>query len=275
MQRKLHKNSGSPTRPLKNSGNHIQFTNLAPQTPTEHYWASRAQKAEALLAAREKHYEEIGRVREEESSKRNTELRALEEKLREKHSKLEKLLFVLVGIVVFLVALLVYLVTTSRNPTQAANLGYAVTAPLVSLLRWPTTSLGLLQHDSAKDRSGGRLNLHFHFPSHFTIPILSPWTSVVERQTSHVSSAAGSSSSYLIFISLLAVAASLVVYFHFSQRSSSSQKAASEHRSPNPSTGRIWQLLSPLLGAATSSSLLGVAWKWGYELLRLFGLVRR
>jgi hypothetical protein len=52
------------------SNNHISFTNLSPQSPSEHYWASRAQKAEALLSAREKHFEEIGRVREEEALKR-------------------------------------------------------------------------------------------------------------------------------------------------------------------------------------------------------------
>ncbi len=72
---KLQKNPKSPQiSTAVNSNNHVPFTNLAPQTPTEHYWASRAFKAEALLAAGEKHHEEVGRVRKEEESKRNVGL---------------------------------------------------------------------------------------------------------------------------------------------------------------------------------------------------------
>jgi len=109
-KRRLSKNNVStPQAPLKAGNSHIAFTNLAPQTPSELYWASRAQKAEALLAAREKHCEEIERVRQEESFKchvrsaflcptgpdltdRQTELEALEEKLREKERNLERIL---------------------------------------------------------------------------------------------------------------------------------------------------------------------------------------
>jgi hypothetical protein len=52
------------------SSNHVSFTNLSPRTPAEHYWASRALKAEALLSAREKHFEEVGKVREDKETKR-------------------------------------------------------------------------------------------------------------------------------------------------------------------------------------------------------------
>jgi len=109
-KRRLYKNDASPAQaPLKAGNGHIAFTNLAPQTPSELYWASRAQKAEALLATREKHYEEIEGIRQEESSKRHVrlaslcpsgpdltdkqiELQALEEKLRGRERNLEKIL---------------------------------------------------------------------------------------------------------------------------------------------------------------------------------------
>lgn len=72
--RPRHKLQKSPkisnTPATSNANNHISFTNLAPQTPTEHYWTSRALKAEALLAARERHHEEVERVRKEEELKR-------------------------------------------------------------------------------------------------------------------------------------------------------------------------------------------------------------
>lgn len=68
---KLQKSPKIPNTPAATNGNnHVPFTNLAPQTPTEHYWTSRALKAEALLAARERHHEEVERVRKEEEFKR-------------------------------------------------------------------------------------------------------------------------------------------------------------------------------------------------------------
>jgi len=109
-KRRLYKNDASPAQaPLKAGNGHIAFTNLAPQTPSELYWASRAQKAEALLAAREKHYEEIEVIRQEESLKRHVrlvslcpsgpdltdkqiELQTLEEKLRGRERNLERIL---------------------------------------------------------------------------------------------------------------------------------------------------------------------------------------
>ena len=65
------------------SGNHVPFTNLSPQTPAEQYWASRALKAEALLSAREKHFEEVGKVREEEQVKRQEAARLKELKMQQ------------------------------------------------------------------------------------------------------------------------------------------------------------------------------------------------
>jgi len=109
-KRRLYKNDASSAQAHLKAGNgHVAFTNLAPQTPSELYWVSRAQKAEALLAAREKHYGEIEGIRQEESSKRNVrlvfscstgldltdkqiELQALEEKLRGRERNLEKIL---------------------------------------------------------------------------------------------------------------------------------------------------------------------------------------
>jgi hypothetical protein len=112
-QHKLFKNTRIPGKVTPSTDiRHIPFTNLTPQTPSEHYWATRAQKAEALLSAREKHYEEIGKIREEEALKRTVcldyfaqdilsisfvllmaqaEIQALERGYRAKRGSLEKL----------------------------------------------------------------------------------------------------------------------------------------------------------------------------------------
>jgi len=88
---------------------------------------------------------------------------------------------ILVGLVVLLVAALVYFLSVSRVTTQSSNFRQAVITPFASLLYWPLGMLGLLNHKNANHRSSRSLNLHLHLPSHFTIPILSPWTSVVQR----------------------------------------------------------------------------------------------
>lgn len=92
LQKPLH--TSGPSAHTQ-SNNHVSFTNLSPQTPAEHYWASRALKAEALLSAREKHYEEVGRVREEEELKRRVCLFSVAKKfwligLPERHAELRE-----------------------------------------------------------------------------------------------------------------------------------------------------------------------------------------
>jgi len=88
---------------------------------------------------------------------------------------------ILVGLVVLLVAALVYFLSMSRVTTQSSNFRQAVITPFASLLYWPLGMLGLLNYKNTNHQSSRSLNLHFHLPSHFTIPILSPWTSVVQQ----------------------------------------------------------------------------------------------
>jgi hypothetical protein len=71
LQKPLHRSAPAGQSQSKT---HVPFTNLSPQTPAEHYWASRALKAEALLSAREKHFEEVGKVREDGELKRRVRL---------------------------------------------------------------------------------------------------------------------------------------------------------------------------------------------------------
>lgn len=259
----LRRNSVSPAQASIKAGHgHIAFTNLAPQTPSELYWASRAQKAEALLAAREKHDEEIGRIRLEESSKRHIELEALKEKLGERERNLEKLKMILVGLVVLLVAVLVYFLSASRSIPQSSHFGQAVLA----LLYWPFGTLGLLNPKKTDSRSGSSLNFYFHFPSHLTLPILSPWTSVVEHQTSHVNHNSSNDkvsnmSFYLLFF-LVVLACSLYISFRVLQNSCSASKFAFAERIL-PTHGP-WQFSAPIF-----SAVLKWVWRWGYWLLYL------
>ncbi|KAF8651121.1 hypothetical protein AX16_004867 [Volvariella volvacea WC 439] len=113
-----------------------------PISPVEQYWAARALKAEALLGAQERHREELKAILEQEDSKRQREIAALEQHHREKHASLERLITILISSVFILISVIIYLSihTTSRNKRS-------------SML-------------------------------HFTIPVLSPFTSVVENETS-------------------------------------------------------------------------------------------
>jgi len=88
---------------------------------------------------------------------------------------------ILVGLIVLLVAALVYFLSASRVTTQSSNFRQAMITPFASLLYWPLGMLGLSNHKNTNHRSSRSLSLHFHLPSHFTIPILSPWTSVVQH----------------------------------------------------------------------------------------------
>lgn len=82
-----------------------------------------------------------------------------------------------------LVALLVYLTTSHKqqnvgliNPTQSPGL------PFPSFL-WSGINSFNLNRKGSEPGSSGRFNFHLHLPAHFTIPILSPWASVVSIPT--------------------------------------------------------------------------------------------
>ncbi|KZP21331.1 hypothetical protein FIBSPDRAFT_740782 [Athelia psychrophila] len=123
------------------------FESVRPKTSGEHYWAARALKAETRLTEGLVHNREVKGVRLIEDEKRKREVSALARRHEEREAKLEKLVYLLLAFLAFLVTVVSYLLyATSKQcvPQQS---------------RWS-------------------------LPSHFTIPILSPFASVVEHETS-------------------------------------------------------------------------------------------
>ncbi|KAI0293877.1 hypothetical protein B0F90DRAFT_1821770 [Multifurca ochricompacta] len=116
-----------------------------PDSSIAHYWAARAVTAEVLLAERHKHTDELRSVMYGEDVKRRTEVAALQEVHEEHQKKMERM--VLCCVAALAITIFGLLVThVLHTPT-----------PLTSTRRTA---------------------------SHFTIPILSPFTSVVEHETS-------------------------------------------------------------------------------------------
>ncbi|PPQ65356.1 hypothetical protein CVT26_000071 [Gymnopilus dilepis] len=125
-------------------------------TGGEQYWAARALKAEALLTANHGYYKDVKAVEEVQDMKRERELNRLAQEYKEKHAALERLLIFLVGLIVLLIGVIIYLATHYARHSM---------------------HLQLKQHERWWSAIGA---------SHFTIPILSPFTSVVEQETSVV-----------------------------------------------------------------------------------------
>jgi hypothetical protein len=74
----------------------------------------------------------------------------------------------------FLLLLLTYVVVSYSN-LNSFNPANAPGFPFLSFLwSWSGSS-----HLNKKERNSSRFNFHLHLPSHFTVPILSPWSSVV------------------------------------------------------------------------------------------------
>ncbi|KAF6756289.1 hypothetical protein DFP72DRAFT_282951 [Ephemerocybe angulata] len=115
----------------------------------EQLWATRALKAEALLAAHQDHHRELRSVTYSQDLKHSRELEKLMLQHQEKHAYLERLVTILAAVIVALVVVIIYLAT----------------------------------HHT---RHASKVQRHWlaGLPSHFTIPILSPFTSVVEQETS-------------------------------------------------------------------------------------------
>ncbi|TDL27851.1 hypothetical protein BD410DRAFT_761047 [Rickenella mellea] len=122
---------------------------VQPRSPGETYWAVRALTAETLLAARREHYTELHELSRSEDVRRARELAAAKAASDVWHSKLEKIICsLLVTIISFSLAVTYLSISnSSRHPPQIS--------------RWS-------------------------LPSHFTIPILSPFTSVTEHESSVV-----------------------------------------------------------------------------------------
>ncbi|KIM82881.1 hypothetical protein PILCRDRAFT_820182 [Piloderma croceum F 1598] len=141
---------------------------LRPQTSTEQYWAIRALKAETILQARTVHHRELQSLSFSEQTKRSREIAALSQAHEAKQVRLEKFVIALLACLGFLIMAFIYLLT-SRNRNEP----------------------------SASRRS---------LPYHFTIPILSPFTSVVEHETSAIGTRS---------IAVLVMTLAVLVYFIF------------------------------------------------------------
>ncbi|KAJ3793947.1 hypothetical protein GGU11DRAFT_797939 [Lentinula aff. detonsa] len=126
-------------------------SHLYPRSESEQYWTARALKAETLLIFKEEHFEHLQSVTVEQETKRVTEVAQLTKLYDERLVKLERLLAILLG-VLFLLTFFTFF----------SNL--------------------FLTHQGREARSAQNQW------AHFTIPILSPFASVVEHEVSVVGS---------------------------------------------------------------------------------------
>ncbi|EAU89632.1 hypothetical protein CC1G_02521 [Coprinopsis cinerea okayama7 len=144
---------------------------LEPLTAKEQYWATRALQAEALLKVKDMHHREVKTMSYSQDMKRSREIQQLLKQHEAKHASLEKLVLILMATVIVLVLLIIYLaIHHARHASKVQK-------------SWIS---GL--------------------PSHFTIPILSPFTSVVEKETSVFGTKA---------IAIIVVVSGAVVFFTF------------------------------------------------------------
>ncbi|KAJ3887935.1 hypothetical protein GG344DRAFT_80251 [Lentinula edodes] len=126
-------------------------SNLCPHPKSVHYWAARALTAETLLAAGIEHPENLQNATVSQELKKATEIAQLTKLYDERLAKLEKLLVTLLG-VLFTITFITFF-----------------------------SQLTLI-HGGRKDTSTRSQW------AHFTIPILSPFASVVEHEVSVVGS---------------------------------------------------------------------------------------
>ncbi|EGO01122.1 hypothetical protein SERLA73DRAFT_179176 [Serpula lacrymans var. lacrymans S7.3] len=124
---------------------------MKPRTYVEQYWAARALTAETMLTARASHQRELASLKFSEESKRSREIALLVRAHETRQDKLEKCVVALIACIMILAGLVTYMMMKSASHVSA------------SASWWPS-------------------------PSHFTIPILSPFTNVVEQETSVVGS---------------------------------------------------------------------------------------
>ncbi|KAF9553309.1 hypothetical protein CPC08DRAFT_645800 [Agrocybe pediades] len=157
---------------------------MQPLTAKEQYWATRALRAEALLTAQEHHKKEVKNLEHVQEMRLQRELAMISKEYKEKQTMLEKLLAVLAAVVAILILVIIYLtIHYARHSTQ-------------------------IQHKQ-QERWWAAIGA-----SHFTIPILSPFTSVVEHDTSAIGSKV---------IATIATVTACLVYFIFRHWLSSKQ----------------------------------------------------
>ncbi|KAK7056858.1 hypothetical protein VNI00_002575 [Paramarasmius palmivorus] len=118
------------------------WSSVLPKSRNEQYWASRALTAETLLTARTEHQWEMRDLTRYQEERRAIEVAALSKAHDERLSKLEKLIIILIGVLVLFAGALFFVYVTS--------------API-------------------NPRNDPRAKSY----AHFTIPILSPFASVV------------------------------------------------------------------------------------------------
>ncbi|OSC99291.1 hypothetical protein PYCCODRAFT_1438482 [Trametes coccinea BRFM310] len=118
-------------------------------TAFEHRWAMRAVRAEALLDAHTKHREELSTFSASMEERRARDLAALNERFSQELAKHRLMIWIVLGFVAFMVMAVLYLILRTCSPI------------------------------SSPSRSGWG-------STHFTIPILSPFASVIEHETSAV-----------------------------------------------------------------------------------------
>ncbi|KAK7460795.1 hypothetical protein VKT23_008724 [Stygiomarasmius scandens] len=138
----------SPSPSLASHGSSFPAS-FSPRSRAEQYWAARALSAETLLSAKAEHYAEVKNLADAGDVKRAKEMAELTQAHNARLAHLEKLIIILLGLIVlfFGVILAAYIDASSSSIRSTSN-----------------------------QRSW----------THFTVPILSPFASVVEQEVSVV-----------------------------------------------------------------------------------------
>ncbi|KAI0708423.1 hypothetical protein C8Q76DRAFT_626778 [Earliella scabrosa] len=144
-------------------------TALHPISTLEHYWTLRAARAELLLSAREGHKRELTAVYTSHEDRRSREITELNDRYAREYAHVTRMMWMVLIVLAMLIGLVAFLLIRYVPP--------AVATP-------------------ASRRPGS---------VHFTIPVLSPFTSVIEHETSAVNV-------QLVAILLLAAGITLFVW---------------------------------------------------------------
>ncbi|KAI1786225.1 hypothetical protein LXA43DRAFT_75502 [Ganoderma leucocontextum] len=127
---------------------HPAHAMLHPVSAFEHYWALRAARAEVLLSTHVAHKQELDNVSAAHEERRSREIADLNAKYDREYAHIRRMVWTIVVVAAFAIAMCSYLILRYIPPTSSTS---------------------------------GR-----HSAMHFTIPILSPFTSVIEHETSAV-----------------------------------------------------------------------------------------
>ncbi|KAE9406567.1 hypothetical protein BT96DRAFT_987406 [Gymnopus androsaceus JB14] len=157
------------------------FIRYAPRSRAEQYWAARALTAETLLVARKEHYEDVKSVTYVAETKRGNEVAQLSKLYDTRLMRLERLLVILLGFILIITFSMLF-----------SQLSLVHSPPSGRQAQW----------------------------AHFTIPILSPFASVVEHEVSVI----GSKTITAIFLIIACLA--YLLFRHWISRQSRNQPRA-------------------------------------------------